>query len=144
MLNETPDAPPSSNDRFGELLDLVRLLSDPVATNTRVSDLQAATETARVAVSAAQEAQAAAAQDRAQADAHIADAKKASDKKLRDDRRDFEQEISAAKSMVAVRELAVGRAETYLKSRTAEVEKMHTDLTARLDALKRAAGAASS
>jgi hypothetical protein len=46
--------------------------------------------------------------------------------------------------MVAVRELAVGRAETYLKSRTAEVEKMHTDLTARLDALKRAAGAASS
>ena len=144
MLNETPDAPPSSNDRFGDLLDLVKLLSDPVATNKRVSDLQAATETARVAVSAAQEAQAAAAQDRAQADAHIVDTKAASDKKIRDDRRDFEQEISAAKSMVAARELAVNRAETYLKSRTAEVEQMHADLTRRLDALKRAAGAASS
>jgi hypothetical protein len=44
---------------------------------------------------------------------------------------------------VAVRELAVDRAETYLKSRTAEVEQMHKDLTGRLDALKRATSAAS-
>jgi hypothetical protein len=141
MLSLIPVATPDE-DNLESLSGLVRLLSDPKAAD-RIAEFKNAAKVAATAVAEAQEIQAQAQADRDKLASDLAEKKAAHDKQIRSDRFDFAQEMSAARSNVAVRELAVDRAETYLKSRTAEVEQMHKDLTGRLDALKRATSAAS-
>ena len=141
-LNPAIDTP--SGDRLGERLDLAKLLGDPVAASKRIADLQAAAETARAAIEEAKQAQTAAQADREKANADIAEQKTAAAKKLKADRDEFEAEIGKARRNVAACTLDLERRETYLESRSKDVETMHADLSRRLEAIKRAASAASS
>jgi hypothetical protein len=135
MLNLTT-LPPIGLDDISGVMGLVRLASDPRATELRVQQLAELTETARKAVADAGEATAALEAERRKQRAALEQEKADAAREIYAARSSFEQERDAALARVAQQQSDLAGERERLAAARADVERLRANFENKLSILK--------
>jgi hypothetical protein len=141
MSTEARTDPMPSEDRFAELMALVKLLGEPGAAEKRIAELRSAASEARAAIEEALRLGAQTKAEKEASDAAIASAKSKHEAKVAADRSAFDIETAQQRARLEQREFHVSVQEDNLDKQEREAKAKLAEIQRRLDASKTAAAA---
>jgi hypothetical protein len=137
---DTPTSPVPPSIDFKALVDLLAVVSDPVASKKRLTDLSTAADQARNLIESAKSAPADLAKARAAHDAALAKAVREHDALLARNLSAFEARCVERESGIAIAERRAADLESKAKRTNDESEKLKADLQTRINHLRQGVG----